>query len=118
MPTPRGSLASPPGELGQHLDDGRIPKDQVGRHVAARRRAVDQEGGTREHRAEPPVVTRRATITSSASASVSASTGSASTPAAALAAAQYWIVTLAIWDILFSMGPGRCCPRVLVCLYK
>jgi len=31
---------------------------------------------------------------------VPASTDSSSTPAASLAAAQYWIVTVAIWDIL------------------
>src|SRR5216683_5380642 len=60
-----------------------------------------------------PSSPRRATITSSASASVSASTDSTSTPAASLAAAQYWIVTLAIWDILLYTDPGAVAPGSL-----
>src|SRR6266567_3187896 len=57
-----------------------------------------------------PSSPRRATMTSSASASVLASTDSSSAPAASLAAAQYWIVTLAIWDILLYTDPGAVAP--------
>src|SRR5580704_16803251 len=89
---------------------------------AAMLRPADTPSTRKEHVASTerrrPSSPRRATIFSSASASVPAWIASRSTPAASLAAAQYWIVTSAIWDILLYNGPGRCCPRVLVCLYK
>src|ERR1700722_20210300 len=58
-----------------------------------------------------------ATAVLSRSPSVSASMVSSATPAASLAAAQYLMVILPIWDILGSTGPRALLPPGPVCVY-
>src|SRR5262249_3296755 len=60
---------------------------------------------------------RLAIAASSASRRVTASTDSSATPAASFAAAQYLMVTLAIWDILTSTRPRAMLPPGPVCVY-
>src|SRR5436305_4252080 len=103
------------GRTSMTAASGRITPDAAARLAAAPSTRKEDAASTERRRPPSP---RRATTTSSASASVLASTDSSSTPAASLAAAQYWIVTLAIWVILLWTGPGAVAPGSLSVLYK
>src|ERR1700749_4538303 len=85
------------GRTSMTAASGRITPDAAARLAAAPSTRKEDAASTRRRRPSSP---RRARTTSSASASVPASTESSFTPAGLLAAAQYWIVTVAIWDIL------------------